>query len=107
MLCLVVALQAEAAPLVDRFALKSLNGHPYRLYAGADPHLITSGVGKLASASAVAYLRARIGQTPAAWLNVGIAGHARAPLGTALLAHKIHDVGSSKSYYPIFAGPPL
>ena len=107
MLCLVVALPAEARPLVDRFKLKALAGHPYRLYAGPDTHLITSGIGKVASAAAVAYLRALIGPTPAAWLNVGIAGHAQAMVGTALLAHKVLDVGGGKSYYPVFAAPPL
>ena len=106
MLCIVVALPAEARPLVDHFKLKALDGHPYRLYVGEDIHLIISGVGKVASAAAVAYLRARLGPTPIAWLNIGIAGHAQAEVGTAILAHKVLDVGSGKSYYPVFAGPP-
>ena len=106
MLCIVVALSAEARPLIDHFKLKALDGHPYRLYVGEDIHLIISGVGKVASAAAVAYLRARLGPTSVAWLNIGIAGHTQAEVGTITMAHKVLDVGSGKSYYPVFAGPP-
>ena len=106
MLCLVIALPAEARPLIAHYKLKSVDGHPYRLYAGDDLRLIISGIGKIAAASAVAYQQALLSDLPAAWLNVGIAGHADAPLDTALLAHKIVDAASGKTFYPSFTSTP-
>lgn len=106
MLCLVIALPAEARPLIAHYKLKGVDGHPYRLYTGDDLSLIVSGVGKIAASSAVAYQQALLTDLPAAWLNVGIAGHADAPLGTALLAHKIVDAASGKTFYPSFTSTP-
>ena len=60
----------------------------------------------MAAAAATAYLRALIGDTPAAWLNIGIAGHGSQAVGTALLAHKVVDAASGKPFYPTFAPPP-
>ena len=106
MLCLVVALAAEARPLIARYRLRALEGHPYRICAGDQTHLIVSGVGKVAAAAATAYLRARIGAAPAAWLNVGVAGHGRHAVGAALLAHKVVDATRDQSFYPTFTAPP-
>lgn len=106
MLCLVVALAAEARPLLASLRLQGVSGHPYRICAGEQTHLIVSGLGKVATAAATAYLRALIGDTPAAWLNVGIAGHGSQAVGTALLAHKVVDAASGKPFYPTFTAPP-
>ncbi len=106
MLCLVVALAAEARPLLAFHRLQGLSGHPYRICAGEQTHLIVSGIGKGAAAAATAYLRALIGDAPAAWLNIGIAGHGSQAVGTALLAHKIVDVSSGKPFYPTFTATP-
>lgn len=107
MLCLVVALAAEARPLLAFHRLQGVRGHPYRICAGEQTHLIVSGVGKVAAATATAYLRALVGDTPAAWLNIGIAGHGNQAVGTALLAHKVVDAASGKPFYPTFTAPPL
>ena len=106
MLCLVVALAAEARPLLASHRLQGVSGHPYRICAGEQTHLIVSGIGKVAAAAATAYLRALIGDTPAAWLNIGIAGHGSQAVGTPLLAHKVVDVASGKPFYPTFTAPP-
>ena len=106
MLCLVVALAAEARPLLASHHLRGVSGHPYRICAGEQTHLIVSGVGKVAAAAATAYLRALIGDAPAAWLNIGIAGHGSQAVGTALLAHKVVDTASDKSFYPTFTTSP-
>ena len=106
MLCLIVALAAEARPLLASYRLQGMSGHPYRICAGEQTHLIVSGVGKMAAAAATAYLRALIGDTPAAWLNIGIAGHGSQAVGTALLAHKVVDAASGKPFYPTFTAPP-
>ena len=107
MLCLVVALAAEARPLLASYRLQSVSGHPYRICAREQTHLIVSGIGKVAAAAATAYLRALIGDTPAAWLNIGIAGHGSQAVGTPLLAHKVVDAASGKPFYPAFTAPPL
>ena len=107
MLCLVVALAAEARPLLAPHRLQGVSGHPYRICAGEQTHLIVSGIGKVAAAAATAYLRALIGDTPAAWLNIGIAGHGSQAVGTALLSHKVVDAASGKPFYPTFTAPPL
>lgn len=106
MLCLVVALAAEARPLLAPHQLQGASGHPYRICAGEQTHLIVSGIGKVAAAAATAYLRALIGDTPAAWLNIGIAGHGSQAVGTPLLAHKVVDAASGKPFYPSFTAPP-
>ena len=106
MLCLVVALAAEARPLLASHRLQGVSGHPYRICAGEQTHLIVSGIGKVAAAAATAYLRALIGDTPAAWLNIGIAGHGSQAVGTPLLAHKVVDTASGKPFYPTFTAPP-
>lgn len=106
MLCLVVALVAEARPLLASHRLQGVSGHPYRICAGEQTHLIVSGIGKVAAAAATAYLRALIGDAPAAWLNIGIAGHGNQAVGTALLAHKVVDAASGKPFYPSFTAPP-
>ena len=106
MLCLIAALAAEARPLIAHYRLRALDGHPYRVCAGEQTRLIVSGVGKVAAAAATAYLRALIGDAPAAWLNIGIAGHGRQAVGTALLAHKVVDAASGKPFYPTFTAPP-
>ena len=105
MLCLVVALAAEARPLLAPYRLQGVSGHPYRICASEQTHLIVSGIGKVAAAAATAYLRALIGDTPAAWLNIGIAGHGSQAVGTPLLAHKVVDTASSKPFYPTFTAP--
>ena len=106
MLCLVVALAAEARPLLASHRLQGVSGHPYRICAGEQAHLIVSDIGKVAAAAATAYLRALIGDTPAAWLNIGIAGHGSQAVGTPLLAHKVVDVANGKPFYPTFTAPP-
>ena len=88
------------------YRLQGVSGHPYRICAGEQTHLIVSGLGKVAAAAATAYLRALIGDTPAAWLNIGIAGHGSQAVGTALLAHKVVDAASGKPFYPTFTAPP-
>lgn len=106
MLCLIAALDLEARPLIAHYKLQSIIGHPYRLYASDNMRLIISGVGKIAAAAAVAYQQALLGNTAAAWLNIGIAGHRSRAVGSALLAHKIADIANGKTFYPAFTDKP-
>lgn len=102
MINLVVALPAEARPLIARYKLteKTTIGG-FCIYRHASMSLIISGPGKIASAAATAVLAAcnTCGEQ-AAWLNIGIAGHATHATGQSLLAHRISDHATGKSWYP-------
>lgn len=102
MIRLVVALQAEARPLIDRLALVAdSDATGFHVYRGKDCALVVSGVGQIAAASATAYLQAFLGEGDGhPWLNVGVAGHGRLPLGTPVLAHKVSVETGSKRWYP-------
>lgn len=99
---LVVALPAEAKPLIAHYRLKRLQSeHGFPVYQGAQVSLIVSGVGKVNSAAATAYLQAiNHFQKDRIWVNAGIAGHARQAVGQLLLAHQVEDQASGRSWYP-------
>ncbi len=102
MIHIITALPAEARPLIDHFRLhdKSTTGG-FRIHAGNGIALVISGPGKVAAAAATALLASRT--TPGiqtAWLNIGIAGHARLEIGRGLLAHRITDRASGQNWYP-------
>ena len=57
MLNLIVATQTEARPLIAHFHLQAANlGSAFPLYHKDDLRLIISGIGKIAAATATAYL---------------------------------------------------
>jgi adenosylhomocysteine nucleosidase len=103
MINLVVALPAEARPLIEHYRLgekTTLAG--FSIYRRAQRALIISGPGKVAAAAATALLAGSHAPAKyeAAWLNIGIAGHATCALGDSLLAHRITDDATGKSWYP-------
>lgn len=101
MLRFVVALPAEARPLVDRFSMVLASEAPFPVYRGQEAWLILSGHGKAAAAAATAYLHLASGGAPGrAWLNVGLGGHGQRPLGEGVVAHKVSDAASGVSWYP-------
>lgn len=98
---LVVALEAEARPLLDRFRMEPAGEGPFKVFRGDAAWLIVSGQGKAAAAAATAYLHLFAGGAMGhAWLNVGIGGHGRRPVGESFIAHKITDSASGASWYP-------
>lgn len=101
MINLLVALQAEARPIVRHFGL---NGKPavagFRRYGNPEINLLVTGVGPVAMSSGVTLLGLECGDGHAAWINVGIAGHRQLPIGTSLLASKITDQPSGLCWYP-------
>ena len=100
----VVALLAEARPLIERFSLRGCaEHHAFSVFSNADGdiRLILSGIGKVRAAAATAYLHAVSGvSSRSAWLNVGIAGHTSLPLGSMVRIHRITDAASGRSWYP-------
>lgn len=103
---IVVAHPGEAAPLVELLELSALPDAPFKAYRNdRGVTLLVSGMGQAAATAAVSFLAGRQdridGDPVAAWLNVGIAGHPDAALGSALLAHKIRQRASGRCCYPI------
>ncbi len=107
MLALVVALMAEARPLIDYFHLKEVMGiKGYRIWKKEEMLLILSGTGKLFSAAATSFL---LGKYPeiTQMVNVGICGHAHLSLGSLIMANKIIDSSENRSFYPtMIISPP-
>ncbi|MCK4494504.1 MAG: hypothetical protein KAU26_10635 [Methylococcales bacterium] len=96
------ALACEAKPFIKRFSLKKeLNTHSFTIYRHHDMVLTVSGVGKVSMAAAVGYTLAKF-QTihPPVLINIGIAGHSSALLGTLWRANKIIDLESARCFYP-------
>lgn len=90
MINIVCALDCEARPLIDYYRLRSVPGaQGFKLYRSEQIQLIVSGMGSIAAAVAVGYLAASTAGRNAAWLNVGVAGHASADIGSLFVAGKI------------------
>lgn len=102
MIHIVVALPAEAKPLVDHFDLRRWQARTtYPLYHGDHKALVVTGVGKTAAVAGVTFLHNEFGKDrEVAWLNVGVAGHGIHPLGSGFLAHTITDDSNGQHYYP-------
>jgi adenosylhomocysteine nucleosidase len=102
MIHLVVALQAEAKSLLRHFNLKPISSEaPFRIFEREGMRLCISGVGKIKSAAATAYLAGlQRNVKNKAWLNVGIGGHASCGVGEGFLANKITDQATGRNWYP-------
>lgn len=100
MIYIVVALSAEARPLVAHFGLeRASEPETLEIYRRAGLELIVSGVGKAAAAVAVdALASVSPSEDHSVWLNLGVAGHRHYPIGTAVLATKITDEETGTSW---------
>jgi hypothetical protein len=99
-ICLSVALHAEAQSLIGNYSLarRSHRGL-FPVYSTPGLALVVSGVGKLAAAGAVAYLNTLLGEPDdCGWLNVGVAGHPKRRCGEGLLARRITEAASGRSW---------
>ena len=103
---LVVALRAEASPLIESFGLTQLNSkEKHEIYTNDHLSLIVSGMGKAAAENAVQVLYAQVPDQISAWLNIGIAGHGLFEIEQGFLASRITDQASSQSWYPMIVYP--
>ena len=105
LLNLVVAHKLEAKPLIAMLGMERIHSvSTYPLFQNQQGvSLIIAGMGKLAANDAVACmakLQDSDSSLKSAWLNIGIAGHQSAAVGSGLLAHKITDGVSGDSFYP-------
>jgi hypothetical protein len=108
MIVWVVALAAEAQPVIERRGLRraaeAATPWPLYLAAGGKEALVVCGVGRAAAAGACDWVHGRLGLTAATgWLNAGIAGHSSGPVGRALVAHRVIERSTDRAWYP----PPL
>lgn len=103
MLIWVCALHCEAKSVIDFYRLKkSLDDNAFDLYLGDGMACIVSGIGKIASASACAWIAARYQHRAAslAWINLGIAGAAEHEIGSLFSLHQVIDADDGRRYYP-------
>ncbi len=91
MIRMVVALPAEARPIVSHFGLDRFSQlDPLAIYHRPDMALIVSGPGSESAAAAVRDLSQSLDtEVQCAWLNVGVAGHRSFPVGTPILAASV------------------
>ncbi len=101
----VVALMAEAKPLIEEFKLSPCpNFKGFRIYTRGEINLIISGIGRNNAAAASAYLAAieEPKKLEPVWLNVGIAGHRSRAVGEVVVATKVVERESGHIFYPTY-----
>lgn len=106
-LCIIVALPAEAKPLVRHFKLQRsvtadiAPGQECYLHPQQNISLIVSGVGKVAAALAVQAGLLRQPQPASTTIfNLGVAGHMASPLGSLHRVLQVSDAVTKTNYYP-------
>ncbi len=104
--CWVIALRAEATPIIKFLQLKNINTQSsFTIYAneGLGHALIISGVGAIKSAAATAFLKAYFNiKNYAAWINLGIAGYYTEPVGKLYQAIKVFSPVHQRTFFPGF-----
>lgn len=101
MIHFVTALDCEARPLIHRYGLKPCGSYGRaRLFASEKARLVVSGVGELRSAIATTALACRFPDSGKIWLNVGIAGHRDAAIGSGFIANHVSSDNSKDVYFP-------
>jgi nucleoside phosphorylase len=102
MLIWVCAMHCEAKPVIDFYRLKkSHDDNAFDLYRGDNMACIVSGIGKLASAAASAWIAARHDDAASiAWINLGIAGAATDEPGAIFTLNQVIDADTGQRYYP-------
>jgi len=101
----IVALPAEADPVIERFALqpdRTRSRGRLRVYQSVDDRvrLGVSGIGTTNAAAATAWLAAHESrESPKLWINFGIAG-GEGTRGTVRRASRVIDDATGRSWYP-------
>jgi len=97
----IVALQAEARPLIDKFKLqKSTDFKTFRIFHNTKHRLIVSGIGQIQAAAATGFLLGLLKDKTEALLNVGLAGHGKLAMGTPFLANRLEYKDEDSVYFP-------
>lgn len=96
---LLVALPAEAKPLIRAFGL--LRQQPdgaFPFYINGSLGLVLTGSGEKAAGDATRFAIERSLNQPACWINLGIAGHSQLEPGNCLLADKIKHPSTGREW---------
>ena len=111
MIHLVTALRAEAEPLAAALDLRRRQPPTqpgFDLWEGEEAQLVVSGVGRVASAAATAYLGALRQDLASVWMNVGVAAHRQLEIGEAIVAHQLVEAATGRVWFPqLIAEPTL
>jgi len=99
-LLFVVALAAEARPLLTHYGLKRASDAGFSIYAKDSIYLVLAGIGKINAAAATAHALSRLPHNSCT-INIGIAGSDN-PLGTLFRANRITNGNSAdqQAMYP-------
>ena len=101
MINIVCALQCEAKPLIDYYRLSSAQETIFPIYYNENIRIIISGIGRVATASAVTYLYGwNDEQKNQAWLNLGIVGDKSSAIGSLLNINKVIEQATGLQWYP-------
>lgn len=102
LLVIVCAHHDEAKSCIEALRLKRINAiHHFPVFANDTIVLIESGAGANNAAAAVGFIAGQLSRISLAWLNLGVAGHARLELGSLVLAHRICDEHRPEILYPM------
>lgn len=99
-LLFVVALAAEARPLLTHYGLKRVSDTGFAMYAKESTYLVITGIGKINAAAATAHALSRLPGNGCA-INIGIAG-SNNHVGSLFRANRIIDDNPSnqQALYP-------
>ena len=96
---LVVAMMAEARPLIESFQLERIaNDSGLRLFARDDVRLAVTGIGRVAAETATKAVLREDDFPGSLWINIGIAGHRYLPLGTSWCATEVRRAVAGRRY---------
>lgn len=102
--CWVIALRAEARPVIETFGMKIVSNKllfPVYINSENGHALVISGIGSVRSAAAATYLKTLLSINKyAAWINVGIAGYFKGPIGEIFQALKVLNQDTGKAFFP-------
>ena len=102
--CWVIALRAEAKPLIDALNMKLVeNKSLFPIYANEETGhaLVISGMGSIKSAAAATFLKTYLKINDySAWINLGIAGFFKGKIGDVYQANKVVLKESGAAFFP-------
>ena len=102
--CWVIALRAEAAPLIEAFDMRIVeNKSLFPIYANVETGhaLVISGIGAIKAASAATFLKSQLNvKNYSAWINFGIAGFFKEPIGEIYQAIKVVSKAEGSAFFP-------
>ena len=106
---IITAFLPEALSLIDHLGLKKTSSpeDPQTIFKNETHTLLISGMGSQNMINAINHLVGLSSVPSTPWLNLGIAGHGSAPIGSAHIVAKCFHESDTKSIYPpqLFSTP--